>query len=220
MPLLFEGIEGLTPELQAAIEKANEGYQSPAEVAGLKSSRDTLLAEKKAATDAATAAQTAADEATHAATIAKGDAEAINKSWSDKFETQAAELKGIKESGNAATMDAAVNKLAGAMADGTNADLLKPFIEKRLRLDDGVVKVTDKAGALTISTVADLETEMRADPMFAGLVVASRASGGGAPGGDNSGGASGVKPNIDGTLSEKSAALATTIPGMADLPVR
>lgn len=218
MPLILDKIEGLTAEQILAINTANEGYQSPAEVQGLKDSRDVLLGEKKTAQEAADAAAAEAKAAALKVATAKGDTDAINASWQEKFDAQGAKLDAMVKSNETGAVTAIVNDLAGKLADGTDADLLKPFIEKRLRYDTDGVKVTDANGQLTISTLADLEAEFRGNAMFSNIIVASRANGGGATNASGAGGA-GVVAKQDGTPTEQAVHMAGKVPALADLPL-
>jgi hypothetical protein len=224
MPLDYSQIEGLTEEQIAALKKQAEGYESAEQVAGLRQQRDNLLAEKKTAQASADEAAELAKKSAHDASVAKGDVDAVNNSWQIKFDEQTATLGGqistlLEGNAKSATL-AVVNQLAGQLADGDNAELLKPFIEKRLRYEDGKIKITDNDGALTVSTVSDLETEFRTNKMFANIIVANRSNGGGATGGTNtSSGAGNALPKMNGSTAEISAALAQKIPALANLPV-
>lgn len=218
MPIDLTKYEGLPEELRAQIEADLQGYESPDEVAGLKASRDSLLAEKKEAADKAAAAEREKEEAKRVAAEKAGDIEGIKTSYERKLQEQQSVIDGFKKQAETGALDAAVAQIAGQLADGNDAELLKPFIRQRLRYDEGAVKVTDNSGALTISSLDDLQNEFRGDERFSKLIVASRASGGGANHSNNAGGA-GENADLSGSTKEKANALAGKIPAFANLPV-
>lgn len=214
---LFDGIEGITPELQAAIEanakKDYEGYESPDQVKGLKDSRDSLLSEKKAADQATQEAVRLAEQAKLDASVKSGDVDALTKSYTAKLEESDARFNALLKTNESNAINAEVTRMAAELG-GDNAALLAPHIAQRLRYEDGQVKVTDTQGGLTISTLSDLTTEFRNNPMFASAIVGSKASGGGANAGSHGGGAANVGQ------TETAAHLGTKIKGFNDLPVR
>lgn len=79
-------------------------------------------------------------------------------------------------------------KIAAELADGSNAELLSTFISSRLKETDSGIKVLDKDGQLTVSTVEDLKNEFLGSEKYKSLLRGIQSSGGGATG---SGGSSG-----------------------------
>jgi len=77
-----------------------------------------------------------------------------------------------------------VKRLARELVGETNAFLVEPFIEKRLRgkLDGGQIslQVVDSRGGQTDLTVDQLREELRGDQRFRAIIVQSKASGSGA----------------------------------------
>lgn len=76
--------------------------------------------------------------------------------------------------------------LAEKLVGKEKAALMLPHIKERLGVafdDEGepTLQIFDKAGKVSTTTLADLEKEFRQDKTFSGIVVASKASGGGAP---------------------------------------
>lgn len=88
-------------------------------------------------------------------------------------------------------------KIAGKLADGVNAELLSEQIAKRLKFTEEGLKVTDINGNLTVSTLADLATEFQNNERFKSLLKGNQSSGGGAPGGTDSGGAANIKTRAE-----------------------
>lgn len=222
MTIDFTKYKDIPAEALEQMKKDLDGYESPGDVAGLRKNRDELLTEKNAATEAAKEATKLAEQATIEKATAAGDVVTLTKSYEEKF----AALQGKHDAleGTVATqksetgkkaVDAEVNRLAAEIA-GDNAALLAPHIRARLRADDdGSIKVTDDAGGLTVSTLDELTLQLRSDKRFASVVVASKATGGGALG-TTGGGAVG---NLSGSLTEKAQALGQKIPTFANLPL-
>ena len=79
----------------------------------------------------------------------------------------------------------------------TVPELLAPIIKARLRveLEEGkpVVRVLDADGNVTANKIEDFQKEVVANPKFAPIIQASKASGGGASGSGKGGGAAGKK---------------------------
>lgn len=154
------------------------------DVTGLKANHDKLLSEKKEAqrlaNDAATEAKRIKDEAA----LKNGDLESLTKSWKEREEGYQSQINGFAEKeANNAKSKAATN-IAMGLAEGTNVKLLSKFIIERLKYDNGEVKVTDKSGNLTVSSIEDLTKEFAANEDYKSLLVGSKASGSGASRGD------------------------------------
>lgn len=157
---------------------------------------EKLFAERKA--DQAKARE--AEEQAEKARLEKAEKD---NDYKQLFESMKAENESLKA--KIADRDAAdeyraisdkADKLAGSLTTDTQRKaVLKDIIEKRLKIHEGDIKITDDAGNLTVSTETDLTNQITASFPF--LVDGSKASGGGALGG---GGGAAVKP-----LSEMSA---------------
>jgi len=214
---LTDGIEGLTEDQVAAINanaaKTYEGYESPEQIAGLKAAKDSLLAEKKQAEEAKAAATLATEAAKLEAAKKGGDIESITKSYEEKLSAYEQKLSSINKASEDNAISAVVSKMAAELG-GDNAALLEPHLRSHLRYEDGVVKVTDSDGGLTISTLDDLSTKFRTNPAFAPVIVGSKANGGGAKvqNGNSGGAASSNKPYKDMTLAEKADHIRTNPP--------
>lgn len=84
-------------------------------------------------------------------------------------------------------IQSAALKLAASdgMAEGANVELLSEFISRRLTLTEDGLKVMDKDGQLTVSTLDDLKKEFANDVKYASLITRTKANGGGATGSKN-----------------------------------
>lgn len=192
----LENLEGLTDEQKAMYQEKDgafylqvDGMPQGEDVSGLKNKLDQLLNEKKQASDIAKAESEKARQAQEDAAKEKGDFEALANSYKDKIaalESEKSELSLLSAKKEIARQ---ANLIASELAEGANQEILSTFIERRLRLEGDDLKVTDEKGNLTISTVDQLKEEFKTNPKFGALVIASKASGGGAHGASNGGGA-------------------------------
>jgi chromosome segregation ATPase len=163
----------------------------------IKSKNDELLTETKSAKEAKRKAE--ADAIAEKDRMAKesGDFESLYKSSSEKLQLTESTLNDLQgkiqkeQKGNAAM------KIAADLAEGSNIDLLSTFINTRLSFQEGVLKVTDGNGNLTISSLDDLKSEFKNDSKFASLLKGNQSSGGGATGGNNSGSAAKTKSRAE-----------------------
>lgn len=186
--------DALPEALKALYTPDGDGYaptfktpdQIEAEFGGLKAQNEKLLAEKKTAKERETAAEKAAREAAEKAARASGDIEALDKSYNEKIAKIQKEFDDYRGSTRSTieglTVGSAVTDLSVKLSKG-NAELLKPFLQQRIRLgDDNKIQILDKDGNLSALTAADLEKEFREDKRFAPIVDAPASQG--TPAGD------------------------------------
>lgn len=179
-----------TPETISQ-EKYNEAL---AEIERLRGHSEKLLSETKEAKTAAKQAEEkrrleAEDMARRA-----GDVDAISKSYDEKIERITQDFTGqldeSKQLLRQATVNATAIALASEIAVQGSQEALLPHIEKRLdmavREGKAVTQVLDLEGKPSVQTVEELKQEFINNPVFAPLVIGSKASGGGAQG-SNSG---------------------------------
>lgn len=207
----LDSLEGLEPAVAAMYEEKGgkhvlkvDGIPQGEDVSGLKTKNQELLDELKQfkgkAKDAEEAARKAADDAARKS----GDVEALENSWKEKFTKREQELLGLLDGSTgqikALTVGRTATDLAAELAVQGSAKALLPHIERRLSMEirDGrpTVVVLDAAGKPSASTLDELKTEFAADPVFAPLIAASKASGGGAGGARHGGGAAGVPKTL------------------------
>ena len=167
--------------------KQNQELQ--AERDRLKAHSDKLLSETKQAKEAREKARLEAEQAAQEKALKEKDFESLFKSSESEREKAKQELEELKAKIGREKVGNTALKIAAELADGTNAELLAAFVEKRLKNTDEGVKVTSEKGELTISTLDDLKKEFANDARYAALLAGSKASGGGATGGKNIGGA-------------------------------
>jgi arsenate reductase-like glutaredoxin family protein len=131
--------------------------------------------------------------------IPKTDVEALEKSLKGKYEKLLSEKDALVASLGGQVdkhvREATVDKLAAELFD-KNAAIGRPHVASRLKTvevnGERVVKVLDANGNETDMSTEDLKKELLQNKMFAGILVGSRASGGGANVG---GGGSGAPTN-------------------------
>lgn len=157
-----------------------EGLPQPEDVSGLKRQRDELLAEKKAEQERRRAAEEQAQREADERARAEGNYQQLFESSQAELERERSSLVELRRSIEQRDINLAATRIATAIADGDNADILKEFIAKRLKVAEGQVRVTDDSGNLTVSALADLQREFETAPRYASLVRGSQAGGGGA----------------------------------------
>ncbi|NMX47684.1 hypothetical protein HBO00_26330 [Pseudomonas sp. WS 5407] len=182
--------DALEPSLQAFYKAQGEDYVLAVEglptdggdLEGLRNQVQTLLTEKKdekRKRDAAEAEQRRLQEESQRA---NGEFEQLYTSAQQALEAERAKNLEIMTRVERRDLSAAASKIATGIADGENAEILAEFVERRLKIVEGQVKVTDASGNLTIATLEDLAKEFQLSPRYASLVRGSQASGGGAAG--------------------------------------
>lgn len=157
-----------------------EGMPQQEDVSGLKRQRDELLAEKKAEQERRRAAEEQAQREADERARAEGNYQQLFESSQAELERERQARADLQRSNEQRDINLAATRIATAIADGDNADILKEFIAKRLKVAEGQVRVTDDSGNLTVSALADLQREFESSPRYASLVRGSQAGGGGA----------------------------------------
>lgn len=185
------GIEGLPEDKSAEYETR---------IGKMDAKIQELLDEKKTEAEKRRAAEEEARKEAEEAARKSGDIEALEASWQQKHDKAMADLRAelepevneYKQLLNQATVEATATKIASEIGIPGSAKALLPHLQARLAMEirDGkattVVRGVDgKPSALTIE---ELKNEFIGDAAFAPLIVGSKASGGGASGGDGGAG--------------------------------
>ncbi|EFE7739078.1 hypothetical protein [Escherichia coli] len=157
-----------------------EGLPQPEDVTGLKRKNEELLAEKRASDERRRAAEEEARRKEEERLAAEGNFKQLYESSQTKTAEWEQRYSQLEQSIHQRDINLAATRIATAIADGDNADILKEFIAKRLKVAEGQVRVTDDSGNLTVSALADLQREFETAPRYASLVRGSQAGGGGA----------------------------------------
>lgn len=164
------------------------------DVTGLRQKTQELLDEKKAE-------QRKAREEAEKRAKAEGDIASLEDSYKQRLreaeEARENDTKTLRGKLEALTVGRTATELAAELAVEGATKLLLPHIQSRLRMDlvDGepVVRVLDAAGKLSAMTIDQLKEEIKADESLARVVRATKASGGGADGGNKTGGGASKK---------------------------
>ncbi|WP_047711314.1 hypothetical protein [Pseudomonas lactis] len=187
--------DALEPSLQAFYKAQGESYVLSVEglpsgsedLEGLKRQNQTLLDEAKEAKRLRREAEEARTQQERDAAKARGDFEQLYANSEQALAAERTRLAELTTSIERRDLSAAASKIATGIADGENAEILAEFVERRLKIVEGQVKVTDASGNLTIATLEDLAKEFQQAPRYASLVRGTQANGGGAAGGKGGG---------------------------------
>ena len=187
--------DALEPSLQAFYKAQGESYvlvveglpSGSEDLEGLKRQNQTLLDEAKEAKRLRREADEKLEREKLEAAKAKGDFEQLYASSEQALAAERARLAELTTSIERRDLTSAASKIATGIADGENAEILAEFVQRRLKIVEGQVKVTDASGNLTIATLEDLAKEFQQAPRYASLVRGTQANGGGAAGGKGGG---------------------------------
>lgn len=152
------------------------------ELAAVKANRDELLEEKKRQQRIAQEADESSKKAKEQTLQQKGEFEQLFKSANQERETLREQIKRIEEEKNQAAVRIEASKIANKLAEGHNAEILTDYLERRIKYTNDGYKVTDAGGALTVSTLSDLEAEFAKSEKYKSLRRGTKATGGGAAG--------------------------------------
>ena len=211
----LETLEGLDEKFHGMYEQKDGAYFLKVsgvvpedELSGLKASRDALLAEKKEQQRKAEEAEQERlrieREAQEELARKNGDWKALELSYQEKLQAREAELLAQQEALTKQVYGLTVGqqavKIAGELFKPHAQALVTGFIESRLTLDNGVVRVLDSQGKPSAMTIEDLKAEFKANAMFQDIVIVNNSTGSGATGG--LGGGAGKNPK-DMTTQER-----------------
>lgn len=196
--------DALTPEMKLLYVIDGDGFKLPLvdddDPDALRRARDR---EKE---DAKTLRQQVADLTQKLDTMQtdparkSGDIATLERSWSDKL---AAKEKELTDKLTAKTTQlekvliaGTANQIAAAItAKPENASLMLPHITPRLEVvydgEVATVKIKDATGRISALNVEEFQKELTGNPVYASVVVGSKASGAGGSGGSGKSGASG-----------------------------
>jgi hypothetical protein len=166
----------------------------------------------KAFTDAEDAAKQKKEANKDDAARKAGDIETLEASWQAKFDKLQADsdlrLKNLQNAYTADVVDARAKTLASSVSEAP--DLLLPHIRSRFSVDfEGdapAVRILDGDGKISALTPEDLQKEVVNDKRYAAIITGSKASGGGAKGGEGGGAAkefAKMNPNERKTLRDE-----------------
>jgi len=189
-----EVFDKLSADLKAEyVEKDGEyvldvdGDDNNEDVGALRRAKDREVQARKDAEKKAREAEAKLAELDGNDARKRGDIEALEKSWKDKYDKDTGELKTKLEAKDGFISKSLVDNVASSIAAeiSTTPALILPHIRARLTADlEGdtpTTKVLGADGKPSASTVDDLKKEFVDNKEFATIIRASKASGGGAP---------------------------------------
>ena len=191
---LDDSVKGLYVERDGKFQLDVNGIE---DVSGLKSALEHERTSRKKAIENASVAEKARLKAIEDQAKESGDHKQLYTSSEEARAALQTELDGVKKGIANSERKTAATKVAAEIAEGANVDLLSKFIVDRLGHADGEVKVLSKTGELTVSSLSDLANEFKNDERFSSLVKGNQSNGGGANGGDKSGGAAKTMTRAD-----------------------
>lgn len=162
----------------------------------VKANRDELLVEKKKAVQALKEKQEEQERRSKERMEEDGRWEQLYKSSNSEIERLKGEIKTRDQREQEAQIHIEASKIANRLADGHNAEILTDYLVQRIKYSEDGFKVTDASGALTHSTLSDLELEFAKSEKYKSLRKGSRATGGSASG-SGTGGSSKATEIVD-----------------------
>lgn len=185
---IFDDVEGLTDEIKAALaEKVTANYVAKADFDAVNKKKEELLTETKAAKSKAAQAELDAKEAK----AANEGAESLKKFYEEEKKKLAEELDSIKQQTKKQQIASLANKFVSEKfdSDPVVSEAIMAKFANRIDIREGKTMVLDNDGNITGLSVEDLQNEFLSSDRYKKHIIASRASGGGATGSKNSGGA-------------------------------
>jgi predicted RNase H-like nuclease (RuvC/YqgF family) len=152
----------------------------------LRGKTEELLGETKKAKAKAREESEAKEQARLEKAKKDGDFEKLLQSSERERKTLSERLGELENRISTEKLKSESMRLATELADGSNAELLSEFIQKRLKYSDDNIQVLDSKGELTVSSTEDLKREFSTNDKFKALLRGSKATGGGALGSGNS----------------------------------
>ncbi len=165
-----------------------------AKIAGLENekvkitrNRDDLLSEKKAAQEKTREAEEQLRLEADEKAKAKNDYKQLFESSELKRKELQEKITTQEKVTSSSNRKAAATEMANELAEGKDVALLARFFMDRIDFKEGEIKILDKKGSLTVSSIEDLKNEFKNDDTYTSLMKKSKASGGSANGGSGSG---------------------------------
>ncbi len=177
---LDESLQGFYKSSGDGYSLAVEGLPQQEDTSGLKAKVEELLNESKTAKQKAREAEDRAKQEAEQRAKEGNDFKSLYESSESEREKARKELEDLRKNIAYEKTDNAAMKIAGELAEGTNAELLAEFVKRRIRYDDGKVQVLDANGNPTVSTVDDLKKEFAGSGRYDSLLRGNKSGGGGA----------------------------------------
>ena len=174
----------ITPEVQELLDKqkAELTAQFQESEAGLKKSRDDLLAEKKEASEKARIAAEEAANAKLEQDRKSKNIEAIEASWAEKYNAKDKQLNDLMGQIKNGKKNELANKFVSSnvVDDPFSRDAMAREYAARIDFEGDKVRVLDIDGNPTALSVSDLDNEFKTAGKYANHIKAANSSGLGA----------------------------------------
>lgn len=204
---VLDSLEGLAPEFAKEYKQGSDGryyldidgIDEHPDIGALKRAKDYEKAERQKLSAKLKEVQASLEALTEErdnilkGALPKADVEKLEESWKQKLAKREQELTEQINNLNGHLQRILVDNVAQQIATEISKApaLLLPHIKQRLKVDfvDGkpVTKVLDEDGSISALSIEDLKKEMVANPIYAPIIIGSKASGGGAEGGQRGG---------------------------------
>jgi len=204
---VLDSLEGLAPEFAKEYKQGSDGryyldidgIDEHPDIGALKRAKDYEKAERQKLAAKLKEVQASLEALTEErdnilkGALPKADVEKLEESWKQKLAKREQELTEQINNLNGHLQRILVDNVAQQIATEISKApaLLLPHIKQRLKVDfvDGkpVTKVLDEDGSISALSIEDLKKEMVANPIYAPIIIGSKASGGGAEGGQRGG---------------------------------
>lgn len=188
--LTAEEHEGLSAEFKKLYKKVGDEFvlsvEGDEDTGALKRAKDRATAEAKTAKEERDALKEELAALTDGDARKAGDIAKLEKSWQKKLDDQKATFEATIAKKDAFIRQTLVDNVARDVAGkiSTAPGLMLPHITKRLMADlsgdEPVTKVLGADGKASNLTIEDLSKEFVANKEFSSIIVASKATGGGA----------------------------------------
>lgn len=208
---ILESLDGLPDEIKSEYKKGDDGkYHLDVEglddhpgVGALKRAKDYEKAERQKLAKQLSDLQAQLDalieerDGILKGAIPKSDVEKLENSYKEKLARREKELSDQISALTSNLQTMLVDNVAQSIASkiSTAPELILPHIKARLKAEfnegKAVTRVLDKDGNPSALSIEDLQKEIVANPVFAPIIIGSKASGSGAEGGHSGSGAPG-----------------------------
>lgn len=206
---ILESLDGLPDEIKSEYKKGDDGkYHLDVEglddhpgVGALKRAKDYEKAERQKLAKQLSDLQAQLDalieerDGILKGAIPKSDVEKLENSYKEKLARREKELSDQISALTSNLQTMLVDNVAQSIASkiSTAPELILPHIKARLKAEfnegKAVTRVLDKDGNPSALSIEDLQKEIVANPVFAPIIIGSKASGSGAEGGHSGSGA-------------------------------
>lgn len=180
-----------TKAVESALKEAQSKFDE--ETKGLRDNKEQILKEKKELEQ-----KLAGDDADTLKAMHQNELEKLTASFEEKIKGLTSEIDGFKTKEIDAIKDKLANEFVSenVVSDPFSRRSMMQEYRKRIDVREGKQVVLDGEGNISALTIEDLNNEFKADELYAGHIIGTKAKSGGATGG-KSGSTGGNKSAAD-----------------------